>query len=89
MNTKTTKDTAASRSVITFDDSAKRFILSSFGKDVDAEGYIVEKSDPKQRVLTLDGSEVLESEFAGLHRGSLVFVKSDLVSVIRLMDRLG
>lgn len=73
---------------ITFDDSAKRFILSAFGKQVDAEGYIVENDDPKQRVLTPDGEEVLESEFGGVCKGSLIFVKNDIVSVIRLMDRL-
>lgn len=74
--------------VITFDSSAKRFILSAFGKAVDTEGYIVEKDHPEQRVVTLEGEQVLEKDFAGLQKGSLIFVKSGLVSAIKLSDRL-
>ena len=37
--------------VITFDKTSRRFILDAFGICVDSEGYLVEKDDPKQRIL--------------------------------------
>jgi len=70
------------------DVETKRFILDVFGKAVDADGYVVEKVNHAQRVLTPDGEEVTVNDFAGLHKGSLVFVKSDLVSTIQMADRL-
>lgn len=74
--------------VITFDKSARKFVLASFNKTTDDEGYIVEKSNPKQRVLSPDGEEVKETEFAGVKKGSEVFIKSDLMSIIELSDKL-
>lgn len=74
--------------IITFDKSARKFILDSFDKATDEEGYIVEKSDPKQRVYSLDGEIIKESEFAGVKKGSEVFIKSDLLSIIELSDKL-
>lgn len=73
---------------ITFDDSAKAFILETFDKEVDSEGYIVEKNNPKQKVLTRHGEEIKLEDFAGIVKGSEVFVKSDLVSLIELADAL-
>jgi len=72
----------------TFDQAAKEFILETFGKGIDSEGYIVEKSDASQRVLTQDGQEVLLKDFAGLRKGSLIFVRDGLVSAIKLADQL-
>jgi len=74
--------------VITFDDSAKTEILSFFDKTVDDEGYIVEKDDVTQRVITPDGEEVRLEEFAGIRKGSEIFIKSDLPSLISLIDKL-
>lgn len=74
--------------VVTFDKSARKFILESFNKTTDDDGYIVEQSNPKQRVLSPDGEEVKETEFAGVKKGSEVFIKSDLMSIIELSDKL-
>lgn len=73
---------------ITFDERAKEFVLEAFGKIADHEGYIVEKDNPSQRVLTLDGQEVRLEDFAGLRKGSLIFIRSGLVSAIKLSDQL-
>ena len=73
---------------ITFDKSAKLDILNAFGLTVDGEGYLVEKSNPEQRVLAPDGSEVILQEFGGFQRGSLLVVKSDISSLLELIDRL-
>jgi len=71
---------------ITFEESAKETILSFFDKTVDKEGFIVEK-DTGQRVITPDGDEIRLEEFAGIGKGG-IFVKSDLPSLINLLDRL-
>ncbi len=73
---------------IIFTEGNKKYILESFDKKVDSEGYIVEKSKPEQRVLTPDGHEITLKEFAGLRKGSEVFIKSDIHSLIKLSDNL-
>ncbi|MDE2489256.1 MAG: hypothetical protein KGM24_00305 [Elusimicrobia bacterium] len=60
--------------------------MDTFDKAVDVEGFIVEKSNPKQRVLTRDGEEVRVEDFAGIKKGSLLFFKKDLPSLITLSD---
>ena len=74
--------------VITFDNSVKPDILDFFGKMVDDNGYIVEKGNASQKILTPDGDELKIEEFAGIKRGSEVFIKSDLMSLINLADKL-
>jgi len=71
---------------ITFDKSAKKFILGLFGKTVDNEGYIVEKDNPAQRVLTANGEEITLRDFAGIRHGSEIFVKKDIVSLVAASD---
>lgn len=69
---------------LTFDDSVKEDMLDVFEKKLDSEGFIVEKDNPKQRVLSEDGQEVNISEFGGLKKGSEVFIKKDMISLLRL-----
>jgi len=76
------------KNVITFEASAKKDILSFFNKSVDSEGYIVEEKDPTQRVLTPDGEEVQLDEFAGIKKGSDIFIKSNVFSLFELIDKL-
>jgi len=73
---------------ILFEKQTRKFILDSFNKSVDSEGYIVEKNNTEQRVLTSNAEEIRFDEFAGIRKGSEVFVKSDLVSLIQLCDDL-
>lgn len=75
------------RNVITFDESLKKEILDIFDKTVDDEGYIIEK-DTKERVLSPDGEEIELEKFAGITKGSEIFIKSDIFSLIDLTDRL-
>lgn len=74
---------------ITFNKSVKDFILDAFGKTTDSEGYIVEKDNPTQRVFTPNGEDIKKDEFAGVKKGSEKYIKSDLISLIRLSDELG
>ncbi len=74
--------------VITFDEASRREVLSFFDKTVDEEGYIIERDDPTQRVITPDQEEIKEDEFAGIRKGSEIYIKSDLPSLIELIDVL-
>lgn len=78
----------ASMTTITFDNQLKEFILSIFHKQVNSEGFVVEKENPKQHVLAPDGQEVRLEQFAGIKRGSEIFIKSDLISLMNLCDSL-
>lgn len=75
--------------IITFDASVKKDILSFFGKTVDENGFLVEKDDFQQKVITQDGEEIKFDDFAGIRKGSEIFIKSDLPSLINLTDKLG
>ncbi|MBS3076374.1 hypothetical protein J4481_01375 [Candidatus Pacearchaeota archaeon] len=70
--------------ILTFDSSLKEEILGFFDKEVNTEGVIVEKFNPKQSVLSVDGQEVKIEEFGGIRKGSEVFIKNDLISLMRL-----
>ncbi len=76
------------KNIITFSPELKKEILDIFDKTVDEEGYIVEKGNPSEKVLTPDGEELKLKNFAGVTKGSLMFVKSDLVSLIKLHDKI-
>jgi len=67
---------------ITFDDGAREFVLNAFNKTLDNRNFVVEEADRKQRVLTPRGEDIPLDEFAGVRRGSTIFVKSDIVSLI-------
>lgn len=68
---------------ITFDESAKKEILGYVDKEIDKEGFIIEKGTG-ERVLTDESSEITVDEFAGIKKGSEVFIKNDLLSLMRL-----
>ena len=69
---------------LTFDKSMITELLAIFGKAVDNEGFIIEKDNPKQRVLSEDGQEVNIKEFGGIKKGSEIFIKNDLISLMIL-----
>ena len=73
---------------VSFDDSVKGHILDLYGKALDDEGFIVEKDNKDQRVLTPKGEEIHFKEWAGIHKGSEAFIKSDTISLIELAKRL-
>lgn len=74
--------------IITFDSSASKEILELLDKTIDSKSYIVEKSNPTQRVLASDGEPLRIKEFAGLMKGSEIFIKSDITSLIKLADKI-
>lgn len=80
--------TTVSRKSITFDASAKERLLLCFDKTIDDEGYLVEIEDPTQRVITQDGDEITIEEFGGIRKGSEIFFKTDILSLIEFADTI-
>jgi hypothetical protein len=72
--------------IITFDESSKQSLLRMMNKSVDSQGFIVEKENPSERVLTKDGEEIKLEEFAGVRKGSEVFIKNDINSILELAE---
>lgn len=75
-------------SPLTFNKDVKEDVLELFGKTVDDEGYIVEKENLKQRVLTQKGEEIRLEEWAGIIQGSEAFVKSDTFSLMEIAKKI-
>ena len=69
---------------LTFDDTAKETVLEYMDKKINKDCVIVEKQDASQRVLSVEGEEVSIDEFGGIRKGSEVFIKNDLISLMRL-----
>jgi hypothetical protein len=75
-------------SSLIFDSSAKGFVLEAFNKTTDPEGYIVERENPSSRVVVKDGTNIKIDRFGGIRKGSEVYIKSDIISLIELCDDL-
>lgn len=69
---------------IIFDKSAKNWVLDLFDKSVDTEGFIVEKANKTQRVLSPEGLEITFDELAVIKKGSEKFIAGDLNSLMKL-----
>jgi hypothetical protein len=72
---------------IIFDESTRDFVLGAFGKTT-RDGYVVERKCTDEKVLTPRGEEIPLKEFAGVRMGSVVFIKSDIVSLIEAAEAL-
>ena len=75
-------------SSLVFDKDVKLDILDLYGKTVDEEGFIVEKDNLSQKVLTPKGEEIRLEEGAGIVKGSEAFIKSDAFSLIEIARKL-
>lgn len=76
------------KNILTFDSTIKDDVLDIFDKKVDKYGYIIEKDNPSKRVLTPEGEEIEVGQFAGVKKGSEIYLKSDILSLINLYDSL-
>ena len=71
---------------ITFDKSAAEFVLEAFEKTINKEGYLVEK-ETGDYVLSKSGEHILLSEFGGIAKGSEIYLKSDIISMIDFIEK--
>ena len=67
---------------LTFDEQSKNVILQLFGKAIDRQGFIYDIKSGL-RVLSPEGEEVLAKDFAGIRKGSEIFITKDLPSLIQ------
>ena len=74
--------------VVRFDSSLKKKILSAFDKDVDSEGFIIEENSREKVLSGEEGENIKLEDFAGIKKGSQVFIKSDLASLLKSMETL-
>ena len=70
---------------ITFATKLKEKVLDQFGKAVGNENYIVEKKTGN-RILSSEGEDVHLKEFSGIKRGSEIYLKSDIISLIKFVE---
>jgi len=74
------------RQLIVFDKKLSSFILKALGKAIDRDGYLIEK-DTGQKVLSPDGEEIPIQDFAGVTKGSEIYLKSDIPSLINFVEK--
>ena len=86
METRSCMPTEKKEVNLTFDTDSAEFVLDCFDKAVDGEGYVVERGNREQKVLTTRGEEIKRSQFGGIRKGSAIFIKSDIESVIDTSD---
>lgn len=68
-----------------FTDKALPLILEAFGKSINDNGLIIENST-NELVYTPEGEEIEAKKFGGLKRGSEIFIKDDLYSIMNLAE---
>ena len=72
------------RPYISFDGESAEFIIRSMGKEIDQNGFIVERDCYKTRVLTPDGEEIRATELACIKKAQnsekILFIKRDITS---------
>lgn len=68
-----------------FTDKSLPLILEAFDKSINEEGFIIEKSTG-ELVLTPEGEEIEAKNFAGIKKGSEIFFKDDLYSIMNLAE---
>lgn len=73
---------------IVFEKSAIEFILEALNKGTDSEGFIIDKANNNKRVPSLDGTDIISEDFAGVVKGSEIYIKSDIVSLVEASDRI-
>lgn len=71
---------------ITFDRRFRSRVLSAFGKQIDTDGYVVD-SKTGDHVLSREGEQISGNDFSGVIKGSWIYLKSDILSLIQYAER--
>jgi hypothetical protein len=71
---------------IIFTRSSLPLILKAFGKEITDKGIIVD-SLTKEPIHTPEGEELTEDSFGGITKGSVIFLKNDLLTAIKLTEK--
>lgn len=68
-----------------FTERSLHLILEAFGKSINEDGFIID-STTKELIETPDGDTIKHTEFGGMKKGSEIFIKEDLHSIINLTE---
>lgn len=71
--------------LITFEKPLANYILGAFGKSIDSENNIVDKKSG-EKILTQNGDYINIDEFGGIIKGSEIYLKSDIISLINFVE---
>jgi hypothetical protein len=78
--------------IITFDEASREFIIRTLGKDIDPSGFIVERDCYNTKVMTPEGECIKAHELACIKKDpssdKIIFIKNDIVSLIKLSDEV-
>ena len=69
---------------IIFTPSSLPLILKAFGKEIN--GDIIIDSETKEAIHTPEGDEINKESFGGITKGSIIFLKKDLLTAIKLTE---
>ena len=69
---------------LTFNPSALPFLLKTFDHSINENGVILDPSG--EAVLTPEGEEITIDNFGGFKKGSINFLKKDLLTAIKLTE---
>ena len=72
---------------ILFNDQSLPFILEIFGKTINEDGFIIEMNTG-ELIQTPEGDFLSKDKFGGVKKGSEIFLKDDLLAVMKLADGL-
>lgn len=67
-----------------FTPRALPLILEAFNQSINENGLIIDENG--EPVLTPYGEEIEATKFCGLKKGSLIFIKDDLYSIMNLAE---
>lgn len=71
---------------LTFEESAAEFVIESFGRSVDDSGYII-NPETGERETTPEGGEIHIDDFAGVEKGSEIFLDDDFTTLVNHVKR--
>ena len=69
---------------LTFTPGALPFLLNAFGHSINENGTIINAAG--EPVHTPEGEELTKNNFGGFKKGSLLFLKKDLLTAIKLTE---
>lgn len=68
-----------------FTNASAKYILEAFGKSINSEGIIIEKSTGEP-IYTPEGEELTLQTLGAIKKGSEIFMKDDLFSIINIAE---
>lgn len=71
---------------LTFEEGAEEFVIEAFGRTVNDDGYIVDPETGEVETSP-EGEQLTVEHFAGIEKGSEIFLSDDFMSLVNHVDR--